>query len=155
MIKLSKKAISAISISSAAIIAGGTVTAGILIKNNKSSEEDKKTTNPLNRDKSYHKYSIVNKIKSNPKLSNLIKLEKSEDFFIYVIDEKKFTDNIKTILQEALQSINLFSANWNSYKLEVSYKLVNTSLIKIDLVWYLPNSKIKYFDQFELMLQFN
>lgn len=149
MIGLSKKVIGIISGSSAVLVGGTTVTANVLLKNETA---EKTNTNPLGRDKSYHYYSLVNKISQNEELNNLINIQRTDVGVIYIIDEQKFVSSIKFIVQEALKSIPTFSKNYLNYKIDVHYK-INTKSILVDLVWYETESKNKFFDQFELILQ--
>lgn len=149
MFKMSKKAMGIIAGSSATIIASVTVTANILLKNETNKKDN---TNPLNRDKNYHYYSLVNKISQNENLNNLISSQISETGITYIIDEKKFVDNLKMIVQQTLKSISTFSKTYLNYTIDVHYK-INTKSVLVDLVWYEPNAKIKFFDQFELVLQ--
>lgn len=149
MIRMTKKIVGVISGSSAALIGGTTVTANVLLKNE---EGTKPNINPLNRDKSYHYYSLVNKISANEHLDDLITIIKDDDNITYVIDEQKFVSNIKTIIQETLKSIPTFAQNYLNYKIDVHYK-INTKSVLVDLVWYEPEAKNKFFDQFELLLQ--
>lgn len=149
MIRMSKKVIGVISGSSAALIGGTTVTANVLLKDEIGV---KPNTNPLDRDKSYHYYSIVNKVASNPNLDNLITMVKGDDSVAYILEEEKFVTNIKNIVQDALKSIPTFASDYLNYKIDIHYK-INTKSILVDLVWYLPEAKNKFFDQFELLLQ--
>lgn len=149
MIRMSKKVIGIISGSSAAVIGGTTVTANVLLKDEIG---QKQNTNPLNRDKSYHHYSLVNKLEGNENLDNLISMVKEDDSVTYIIDEKKFVSNIKSLIQETLKSIPAFAENYLNYQIDVHYK-INTKSILVDLVWFEPEAKNKFFDQFELILQ--
>lgn len=149
MIKMSNKIIGVIAGSSAVIIAGTTVAANLLIKN-----ENQKhiIINPLNRDSSYHYYSLVNKLTQNKNLNNLIGIQRTDQGVIYIIEEQKFVQNIKSIVQETLKSISTFSKTYLNYVIDVHYK-INTRSVSVDLVWYEPQAKNKFFDQFELILQ--
>lgn len=149
MIRMSKKVIGAISATSAALITGTTVAANVLIKNENGA---KPNTNPLNRDKTYHHYSLVNKIATNEKINNLIGVQHSDSSVIYIIEEQRFLDNIKNIVQETLKSIPAFAQNYLNYTIDCHYKITTKSIL-IDLLWYLKGAKNKYFDQFELVLQ--
>lgn len=148
MIKMSKKAIGAITGVSAALIAGTTVAVNLLMKN----EKGAKTNNPLNRDKNYQYYSLINKISSNEKLNNLIGIQRTESSITYVIEEQRFIDNIRLIVQDALKEIPAFSEKYLNYVIDCHYK-INTKSVLVDLVWYEPGAKNKFFDQFELLLQ--
>ncbi|MCQ3908132.1 MAG: hypothetical protein MJ200_00800 [Mycoplasmoidaceae bacterium] len=130
MIKMSKATVGIIAGSSAAIIAGGTVTANLLIK---SEYPERKNTNPLNRDKSYHYYSLVNKLSQNSKLNNLISMQRTDSGIIYIIEEQKFVDNIKSIVQDTLKSISTFARTYLNYTIDVHYK-INTKSVLVDLV---------------------
>ncbi|MBQ0045825.1 MAG: hypothetical protein KBS35_02960 [Mycoplasma sp.] len=149
MIKMSNKVIGIISGSSAALIGGTTITANVLLKDEIGT---KPNTNPLGRDKSYHYYSIVNKIASNPQLDNLITMIKDDNNVTYILEEEKFLSNIKPIVQEALKTIPTFAADYLNYQIDIHYK-INTKSIFVDLVWFKPEAKNKFFDQFELILQ--
>lgn len=149
MVKMSKKVIGAITGVSTALIVGSTVAANLLIKSENGSIVN---PNPLGRDKTYHYYSLVNKISNNSKLNNLISIQKIETGIVYIIEEQKFIDNIKTIVQEALKSIPAFSQDYLNYIIDCHYK-INTKSVLVDLVWYKQNTNKKYFDQFELILQ--
>ena len=149
MISMSKKVIGVISAGSAAVVGGTTVTANVLLKNETGT---KQSSNPLDRDKTYHYYSLVNKISSSDKLDNLITLVKDDDSLNYIIEEKKFVANIRSIVQEALKSIPAFAQNYLNYTIDVHYK-ISTKSVMVDLVWYEPEAKNKFFDQFELILQ--
>ncbi|MCQ3915243.1 MAG: hypothetical protein MJ195_00335 [Mycoplasmoidaceae bacterium] len=130
MMKMSKKTIGIIAGSSAALIAATTITTNVLIKNENREKDNK---NPLNRDKSYHYYSLVNKISQNEKINNLISMIRTESGITYIIEEKKFVDNIKAIVQEALKSISTFARTYLNYTIDVHYK-INTKSILVDLV---------------------
>lgn len=149
MINISKKTIGVVAAISAVLIAGLTVTANILLKNENG---NKQNTNPLNRDSSYHYYSLVNKISQNERLNSLISIQEIDGNVIYVVDEQKFLNNIKAIVQETLKSISTFSKSYLNYIIDVHYK-ISTKSILVDLVWYEPNTINKFFDQFELVLQ--
>lgn len=149
MIKMSKKTVGIITGVSAALIAGTTVTANILLKDEIGV---KPNNNPLNRDKSYHYYSLVNKISKNEKLNNLIGIVRSGSSITYIIEEQKFVDNIRQIVQDALKEIPTFSEKYLNYVIDCHYK-INTKSVLVDLVWYEPEAKNKFFDQFELLLQ--
>ncbi|MCQ3907886.1 MAG: hypothetical protein MJ219_04160 [Mycoplasmoidaceae bacterium] len=129
MIKMSKKAIGAITGVSAALIAGTTVAVNLLMKN----EKGAKTNNPLNRDKNYQYYSLINKISSNEKLNNLIGIQRTESSITYVIEEQRFIDNIRLIVQDALKEIPAFSEKYLNYVIDCHYK-INTKSVLVDLV---------------------
>ena len=148
MVRMSNKVIGIISCSSVAVIGGTTVTANVLLKD----EIGQQISNPLDRDKSYHHYSLVNKLESNPNLDNLISMVKEGDNVTYIIDESKFVSNIKSLVQETLKSIPSFAENYLNYQIDVHYQ-INTKSVLVDLVWFEPNAKNKFFDQFELILQ--
>jgi len=150
MVKLSKKAIMAISGGSAVIIAGTTILTNVALKKEQGSSGWK---NPLNRGKNYHYYSILNKIQNNAKLKDLVDFVKEEKQLIYFINEKKFVKGFKSIVQDALKATSPFSQNYLNYVIECSYKLKNTRSILVDLVWYEPNDRTKFYDQFELYLE--
>lgn len=149
MIKMSKGAITAISLTSAGIIAGSTVLANLAMK--ESSQQDKKV-NPLDRDSNFHHYTIVNKIAANTNLNNLIDTIKKDNVLIYCISEAKFLANFKSIVRDVLKDIPTFSQKYLGYTIECNYKIKNTKSILIDLVWYEPGNKTKFYDQLELVL---
>ena len=147
--KVSSKAVGIIAGVSALLIAAATVTANILLQDETGQS---KNTNPLNRDKSYHHYSIVNKLASNDKINDLITMVKQDDSITYVIEEQKFLANIKLLVQDALKTIPAFAQKYLNYQIDCNYK-INTKSILVDLVWFEPGAKNKFFDQFELILQ--
>lgn len=149
MVKLSKAAIMSISGGSAVIIAGSTILTNIALKNESGNN---KWINPLNRGKDYHYYSLLNKIQSNAKLKNLVDFVKDEKQLVYFINENKFKQNFQSIVQDALKATSTFSQNYLNYVIECNYKLKNTKSILVDLVWYEPNNKTKFYDQFQLVL---
>ena len=149
MIKMSKKTVGIISGVSASLIAGSTVTANILLKDEIGA---KPNLNPLNRDKNYHYYSLVNKISQNEKINNLISVVRSDSSITYVIEEQKFLDNIRSIVQDALKEIPSFSDRYLNYIIDCHYKIDTTSVM-VDLVWYEPENVKKFFDQFKIILE--
>lgn len=149
MIKMSKKTVGIITGVSATLIAGTTVTANILLKDQIGV---KPNLNPLNRGKNYHYYSLVNKISKNEKINNLIGIVRTDSSITYVIEEQKFIDNIRLIVQDALKEIPTFSEKYLNYVIDCHYK-INTKSVLVDLAWYEPEAKNKFFDQFELLLQ--
>ncbi|XQP55995.1 MAG: DUF5452 domain-containing protein [Mycoplasmoidaceae bacterium] len=149
MIKLSKKAIGAITATSVLLITGSTVIANVLLKDE---QGIKPIDNPLGRDKSYHYYSLVNKMAANEHLNNLITVVQSGSSIAYIIDENKFLSNIKIIVQDTLKQIPAFAEDYLSYSIDCHYQ-INTKSILVDLVWAKPDAKNKFFDQFELILQ--
>jgi len=152
MVRLSKKTIGLISAGSAAIIGGSTVLANLALKQEAS---HKGNTNPLDRDKNYHYYSLLSKIRTNTKLKDLVDYVRDEKQLIYFINENKFVNGFKSIVQDALKATSTFSLNYLNYVIECNYKLKNTRSILVDLVWYEPNNKTKFYDQFELCLETN
>jgi len=150
MVKLSKKAIMGISAGSAVIIVGSTVLANIALKKETGNSGWK---NPLDRGKNYHYYSILNKIQSNTKLKDLIDFAKGEKQLIYFINKSKFENGFKSIVQDALKATPNFSQNYLNYVIECNYKIKDTRSILVDLVWYEPNNRTKFYDQFELYLE--
>lgn len=148
MIKMSNKVVGIISISSAVLIAGTTITANLLINNENGSSD--KPDSPTHPNKNEHYYPIVKQLKDNEKWKNLIEIVHDGRSITYVINEKKFVDNIISITQESLNKITTFKDKY--YKIEVTYK-TNTKSILVDLVWYEPDSINKFYDQFEIILQ--
>ncbi len=149
MIKMSKKVIGVIAGSSAVLIAGATVTANVLLKDEIGKIPN---TNPLNRDKSYHYFSISNEIKKTTNLNSLITVVPSQQGITYIIQEERFISNIKNIVQEALSKVSTFKDDYLSYIIDCHYK-INTKSVSVDLVWYQPDAKNKFFDQIEIILQ--
>lgn len=147
MIKMSKKVVGLISGSSAAIIAGTTVTANVLVKDENSS--DIKPSNPEHPGKEFHHYSIVDTIAKNDKLNDLITPLYSEMGITYIIQQETFENKIISIVQDALSNIAKFK-DYANYKIKVHYK-INTNSILVDLVWFKTDDN-KFFDQFELVL---
>ncbi len=148
MIKMSNKIVGIISVSSAVLIAGTTITANLLINNENGSAD--KPDSPTHPNKNDHYYPIVKQLKDNDKWKNLIEIVRDGRSITYVINERKFVDNIISITQEALNKITTFKDKY--YKIEVTYK-TNTKSIIVDLVWYEPDSINKFYDQFEIILQ--
>ena len=149
MIKMSKKIVGVIAGSSAVLIAGATVTANILLKDEIGQVPN---TNPLNRDRSYHYFSIGKQVKESINLNDLVNVVPSEHGITYIIEEEKFLKNFKNIVQEALSKISTFKDDYLSYIIDCHYK-INTKSVSVDLVWYQPDAKNKFFDQIEIILQ--
>ena len=149
MIKLlKKKLINIITFSLICIIIGGTIFGNLLInKDNKNKLSDI----ILNRGKNYHYFSLINQLKREEKINNLVKIICDNDHYIYVISEENFRNNMKQIIQSCLKKINLFSHNYLAYKIECNYKITSNK-IDIDVIWFLPNNYIKYYDQFAISL---
>lgn len=150
MINISKKAIMTLTGCAAALVAASTVLANALIK---SDNGNTGKINPLNRDKNFHYYSLTNKMSTNKKLSNLIDFSKTDKQMVYFINEQKFLSNFKSIIQDTLKQIPTFSANYLNYQIDCHYKIKDTKSIMVDLVWYEPGAKAKFYDQFQLVLQ--
>lgn len=149
--KLSSKAIVGITATSALLIATSTILANVLIKNN--STDPTKPINPLDRDNTYHHYSLVNKMMSNEKLNKLINFSKKDKTLVYFIDEDLFLENFKSIITDTFKTIPSFKQNYLNYEITCNYKIKDTKTILVDLVWKLPNSDYKYYDQFALNLE--
>lgn len=149
--KLSSKAIGVISGTSALLIATSTILANVLIKNNPT--DPVKPINPLDRDKTYHHYSLVNKMIGNEKLNKLINFSKQDKSIVYFIDEDLFLANFKSIITDTFKTIPAFKQNYLGYEITCNYKIKDTKTILIDLVWKLPSSNYKYYDQFALNLE--
>ncbi len=149
--KINSKAMSGITIGSALIIATSTILTNVLIKNN--STDPVKPINPLNRDKTYHHYSIIDKMSTNEKLSKLINFYEKDGNVVYFVDEDLFITNFREIVRETLKAIPAFSHNYLNYEITCNYKIKDTKSIYVDLVWQLPNNINKYFDQFVLKLE--
>jgi len=151
MIKLSKKAIAAITGVSVVVITCSIVLASFALKNEQSQTQKKKQ--PLDRDSNYHHYPISNKIATDAKLNNLIDKIEQDRSVIYVISEERFKSNIKSIAVNALKNISAFSKTYLNYSFECHYKIKDTKSILVDLVWFEANSKTRYYDQFVLSLE--
>lgn len=150
MIRMSSKIIGVISGSSAALIGGTTVTANVLLKNENG--EIVVNNNPLNRDKTYHHYSIVNKVMENEKINDLITIKQKDSGIVYVVEENNFIRIMKSIVKDVLKSTSSFSKNYLNYIIKCNYK-INTKSVLVDLVWYEPSVTNKFYDQFEIILQ--
>jgi len=151
MIRLSKKAIAAITGVSVVIITGSTILANLALKQEK--QQDSKKVNPLDRGSNYHHYPISNKIATDTKLNNLIDKIEEEGSIIYLISEQKFVDNIKSYAINALKNTSAFAKTYLNYNFICNYKIKNTKSILVDLVWFENSSKIRYYDQFVLSLE--
>ncbi|MCQ2957141.1 MAG: hypothetical protein MJ233_04955 [Mycoplasmoidaceae bacterium] len=127
--KMSKKAIAIISGSSAAIIAGTTIAANLLIQNE--SGQSDQPDSPSHPSKNDHYYPIIKQLKDNEKWSNLIDIVRDGRSITYIINEDKFVANIINIVRETLDKILTFKDRY--YKIEVTYK-TNTKSILVDLV---------------------
>ncbi len=149
--KMSSKSVAALTISSVVVIATSTVLANVLIKNN--STDPTKPVNPLDRDKTYHHYSLIDKLSTNQKLNKLINFYEQDGNIVYFIDEDLFLANFKAIVTETFKTIPAFSRNYLNYEITCNYKIKDTKSILVDLVWQLPENKNKYFDQFVLKLE--
>lgn len=134
----------------AILIAGSTITAN-LITNGQRNDVIRK--NILNRDNNYHHYSLTNMLQNNFKLNDLVQTITQDNFYTYIISEEKFINNFKEMVRSTLKSLSTFSSNYLSYVIECNYKIAESFKINVDLVWYLPTNKTKYFDQFAIELQ--
>lgn len=153
MVKINKKIMSFSCAFLAILIAGGTIAANLITNGKKDDFANK--INILNRNNNYHHYSMTNILQNNFKLNSLVQTIANDNFYAYVISEEKFLNNFKEMFRETLKSISTFSANYLSYIIECNYKIIGPLKINIDLVWYLPSNKAKYFDQFTIELQSN
>lgn len=147
--KLSNKAIAGITITSAVVIATSTVLANLAIRHT----NPDKPVNPLDRDKTYHHYSIIDKLSTHEKLNNLINFYEFEGNVVYFIDEQIFLNNFKSIITDTFKTIPAFKRNYLNYEITCNYKIKDTKSISIDLVWQEPGNKNKFFDQFILNLE--
>lgn len=131
MIKLlKKKLINIVTFSLVCIIIGGTICGNLLInKDNK----NKLSCIPSKRGKNYRYFSLINQLKREEKINNLVKIICDNDHYIYVISEENFRNNMKQIIQNCLKKINLFSRNYLSYKIECNYK-INNNKIEVDVI---------------------
>lgn len=150
MVKVNKKVMTFCTILMAVLIAGSTITAN-LITNGQRNDVIRK--NILNRDNNYHHYSLTNMLQNNFKLNDLVQTITQDNFYTYIISEEKFINNFKEMVRSTLKSLSTFSSNYLSYVIECNYKIVESFKINVDLVWYLPSNKTKYFDQFAIELQ--
>lgn len=149
--RISSKAMTAITISSVVLIATSTILVNVMIKEN--STDPIKPDNPLDRDKTYHHYSLIDKMSTNEKLDKLINFQEVDGNVVYFIDEDLFLANFKSIVTETFKSIPAFKRNYLSYEITCNYKIKDTKSILVDLVWQLPDNKNKYYDQFVLSLE--
>lgn len=147
--KVSNKMVGAIGGVSALVIGGSTILANTLLQDEQAQQRN---ANPLNRDKSYHHYSIASKLANNSNINNLICLINVGDSIVYIIEEEKFVNNIKVLIQDALKDIPAFASKYLNYQIDCHYK-INTTSILVDVVWFEADSTNKFFDQFELILQ--
>lgn len=150
MVKVNKKVMTFCTILMAVLIAGSTITAN-LITNGQRNDVIRK--NILNRDNNYHHYSLTNMLQNNFKLNDLVQTVTQDNFYTYIISEEKFINNFKEMVRSTLKSLSTFSSNYLSYVIECNYKIAESFKINVDLVWYLPSNKTKYFDQFAIELQ--
>lgn len=149
--KISSKAMAGLTISSAVVIATATILTNVLIQNN--STDPTKPVNPLDRDKTYHHYSLIDKLSTNEKINKLINFHEQDGNVVYFIDEDLFLASFKTIITETFKTIPAFSRNYLNYEITCNYKIKDTKSVYVDLVWQLPGNKNKYFDQFILKLE--
>lgn len=148
---LKKKLINVITFSLVCIIVGGTICGNLLINKD---EKNRSFHDFLNRGKNYYHFSLVNQLKSEEGINDLVKIMCDNDHYIYVISEENFRNNMKKIVQNCLKKIKSFSRNYLSYKIECNYKIKNDE-IDIDIIWFLPNNYFKYYDQFVISLDNN
>lgn len=148
MIKLSKKLINLMTTSFVAIAIIGAICSNLLINKNKVIVWD----NKYFRGKNYYHFPIINQLKNNVNMNNLIKIICNSDKYNYIISEENFKNNMKEILQSTLKNIKMFSSSYLSYKIECNYKILNNKEVNMDIVWYLPSNYLKYYDQFTISL---
>lgn len=153
MINLNKKVVGIISFGSACTIGAATTLSTIaLTKDNEVIDNNEISNYPLNRNIGYTNYSISENLINSKNIEQIVSIINDGENYLYVINEQTFLQNIEPIIRDTFSNISKFSSNRNNYKIECNYLIASTSTIQIDLVWYLPNSKIKYFDQFEINL---
>lgn len=153
MVKVNKKVMTFCCALLAILVAGSTITANLITNGEQKNDIIRK--NILNRDNNYHHYSLTNVLQNNFKLNDLVQTIAQDNFYTYVISEEKFVNNFKEMVRSTLKSLSTFSSNYLSYVIECNYKIVEPFKINVDLVWYLPSNKAKYFDQFAIELQGN
>ena len=153
MVKVSKKAMSFFCVVLAILIASTTIVSNLMI--GKTNNIQDTTKNVLNRDNYYHHYSLTNMLQNNFKLNNFVQTVAKDNFYTYIINEERFINNFKEIIRNSLKNISVFSSNYLSYIIKCNYKIIGDTKINVDLVWYLPSSKTKYYDQFSIELQNN
>lgn len=152
MIKIvKKKLINIITFSLICIIIGGTVCGNLLVHNNNRNELPQTL---LNRGKNYHHFSLINQLKKEERINNLVKIICDNNHYMYVISEENFRNNMKQIIQSCLKKINIFARDYLAYKIECNYKILNDK-INLDVIWFLSNNYVKYYDQFVISLDNN
>lgn len=156
MINLNKKIISVISFATALTVAVSTIICAIAVTNSNDviEPESNNNDNPLDRDNNYKKYNISQKIGKNELINEMVDSIIQDNNYIYVINEQKFITTMNKVIKDVLKNDINFSNNYNEFVIECSYKIITNLNIKIDLVWYLPNSQKKYYDQFDLLLTY-
>ncbi len=148
---LKKKLISIITFSLVCVIVGGTICGNLLVSND---NKNKLPHDLLNRGKNYHHFSLINQLKKEEAINDLVKITCDNNHYMYVISEENFRNNMKQIVQNCLRKISSFSRNYLSYKIECNYKIVDDE-IDVDIIWFLPNNYVKYYDQFVISLDNN
>lgn len=131
MIKIvKKKLINIITFSLICIIIGGTVCGNLLVHNNNRNELPQTL---LNRGKNYHHFSLINQLKKEEGINNLVKIICDNNHYMYVISEENFRNNMKQIIQSCLKKINIFARDYLAYKIECNYKILNDK-INLDVI---------------------
>ncbi len=152
MIKIvKKKLINIITFSLVCIIVGGTVCGNLLVHNNNKNASPQTLSN---RGKNYHHFSLINQLKKEEGINNLVKIICDNNHYMYVISEENFRNNMKQIIQSCLKKINIFARDYLAYKIECNYKILNDK-INLDVIWFLSNNYVKYYDQFVISLDNN
>ena len=152
MIKiLKKKLINIITFSLICIIIGGTICGNLLVNINR---KDEPLQDLLNRGKNYRHFSLINQLKKEEGINNLVKVICDNNHYMYVISEENFRNNMKQIVQNCLKKINLFARNYLAYKIECNYKILSDK-INLDIIWFLSSNYVKYYDQFVISLDNN
>lgn len=131
MIKIvKKKLINIITFSLVCIIVGGTVCGNLLVHNNNRNESPQTLSN---RGKNYHHFSLINQLKKEEGINNLVKIICDNNHYMYVISEENFRNNMKQIIQSCLKKINIFARDYLAYKIECNYKILNDK-INLDVI---------------------
>jgi len=138
---MSKRKITLISASSAAVILGSTAIATIAIEDSSSQNQSNEISNensykkPLNRDENYQYFSISNILRQSTKLNDAINVTINKNKYSYEINESAYVNLMKSEIRSIFSQLDKFKSHANDYMIQLSYRLIqNNQKIENDLV---------------------
>ncbi|MDR0857076.1 MAG: hypothetical protein LBM76_01655 [Mycoplasmataceae bacterium] len=130
----------------------GCAVCSTLISNSNTYDSEQVVDKPLGRGNNYEYWSLKYALNSTANMASLCVTEKINNVYVKTIDSKNFKAKFINVMRTTLHSMTKFSANYNNYKIKLTYKILDSKdKVNVDVVWYLESDFPYYFyDQFQI-----